>query len=108
VEYTEAATASRTAVDKMSISMLSSSVYVAPAKEAVLAGDRDLGIQRAVLTIPELTRDETMGVLDNYSRLLAIESLQTPGAFQKLLKEPRVAMLATVDAESKPPLHAAD
>ena len=48
---------------------LSISVFGAPANEAVLAEYRELGIQRAVLAIPDLTRDEIMGVLDKYARL---------------------------------------
>jgi len=50
---------------------LSISVFAAPADEAVLAEYRDVGIQRAVLAIPDLTRDEIMGVLDKYARLVA-------------------------------------
>jgi len=53
------------------LSTLSVSVFGAPADEAVLAGYRELGIQRAVLAIPDLTRDEIMGVLDKYTRLIA-------------------------------------
>jgi alkanesulfonate monooxygenase SsuD/methylene tetrahydromethanopterin reductase-like flavin-dependent oxidoreductase (luciferase family) len=48
---------------------LSISVFGAPADDAVLAQYRDLGIQRAVLAIPDLTRDEILGVLDKYARL---------------------------------------
>jgi len=50
-------------------STLSISVFGAPPDEAVLAEYRELGIQRAVLAIPDLTRDEIMGVLDKYARL---------------------------------------
>jgi probable F420-dependent oxidoreductase len=50
-------------------STLSVSVFAAPADEAVLAEYRELGIQRAILAIPDLTRDEIIGVLDNYARL---------------------------------------
>jgi probable F420-dependent oxidoreductase len=52
-------------------STLSISVFGAPADEAVLAEYRELGIQRALLAIPDLTRDEIMGVLDKYARLAA-------------------------------------
>ena len=39
--------------------------------EATLAEYRELGIGRAVLAIPDLTRDEIMRVLDDYARLAA-------------------------------------
>jgi probable F420-dependent oxidoreductase len=52
-------------------STLGISVFGAPANEAVLAEYREAGIQRAVLGIPDLTRDEILGVLDKHSRLLA-------------------------------------
>ena len=48
---------------------LSINVFGAPANEAVLAEYRELGIQRAVLAIPDLSRDEIIGVLDKYARL---------------------------------------
>ncbi len=51
-------------------STLSISAFAAPPEEAVLAAYRDAGIQRAVLAIPDLTRDEIMKVLDNYARLI--------------------------------------
>jgi probable F420-dependent oxidoreductase len=51
-------------------STLSISVFGAPADEAVLAEYRELGIDRAVLAIPDLTRDEIIRVLDNYTRLV--------------------------------------
>jgi hypothetical protein len=41
------------------------------ADKAVLGEYRELGIQRAVLAIPNLSRDEIMGVLDNHARLAA-------------------------------------
>ena len=50
---------------------LSISVFAAPADQAVLAGYRELGIQRAVLPIPDLTRDEILRVLDNYKQFAA-------------------------------------
>jgi hypothetical protein len=46
-------------------------VFGAPADEAVLAQYRELGIQRALLAIPDLTRDEIMSVLDKYKRFVA-------------------------------------
>jgi probable F420-dependent oxidoreductase len=49
-------------------STLSLSVFGPPAEEAILAEYREAGIQRAVLAIPDLTRDEILGVLDKYSR----------------------------------------
>ena len=52
-------------------STLSISVFGAPANEAVLAEYREAGIQRASLAIPDLTRDEILGVLDKHARLLA-------------------------------------
>jgi probable F420-dependent oxidoreductase len=50
-------------------STLSISVFAAPPDVSVLAQYRDFGIQRAVLPIPDLTRDEILGVLDKYARL---------------------------------------
>jgi len=50
-------------------STLSISVFGAPAEEAVLGEYRELGIERAILAIPDLSRDEIMGVLDKYTRL---------------------------------------
>jgi probable F420-dependent oxidoreductase len=52
-------------------STLGISVFGAPANEAVLAEYREAGIQRASLAIPDLTRDEILGVLDKHARLLA-------------------------------------
>ena len=52
-------------------STLSISVFAPPADEAVLADYREQGIHRAVLAIPELTRDEIMRLLDNYKRFVA-------------------------------------
>jgi probable F420-dependent oxidoreductase len=52
-------------------STLSISVFGAPANEAVLAAYREAGIQRAVLAIPDLTRDEILGVLDKHARLVS-------------------------------------
>ena len=51
------------------LATLSISVFGAPAKEAVLAEYREVGIQRAVLAIPDLSRDEIIGLLDKYARL---------------------------------------
>jgi probable F420-dependent oxidoreductase len=50
-------------------STLSISVFAAPADKAVLAEYRDAGIQRAVLAIPDLTRDEIMTRLDKIAPL---------------------------------------
>src|SRR5277367_5560935 len=52
-------------------STLSISVFGAPADQAVLAEYREAGIQRAILPIPDLTRDEILGVLDKYTPLVA-------------------------------------
>ena len=52
-------------------STLSISVFAAPADAAILAQYRELGIHRAVLAIPDLTRDEILNVLDKYARLPA-------------------------------------
>ena len=52
-------------------STLSISVFGAPPDQAVLAQYRELGIQRALLPIPDLTRDEILGVLDKYTPLVA-------------------------------------
>jgi len=48
---------------------LTISVFGAPADNAALTEYRDAGIHRAVLPIPDLTRDEIMGLLDKYSPL---------------------------------------
>ncbi len=50
-------------------STLSISVFAAPADKAVLAEYRDVGIQRAVLAIPDLTRDEIISRLDKIAPL---------------------------------------
>jgi probable F420-dependent oxidoreductase len=52
-------------------STLSISVFGAPADEAVLANYREQGIDRAILAIPDLTRDEILRVLDTYKRFVA-------------------------------------
>ena len=52
-------------------STLSISVFGAPADKAILAEYRELGIQRVVLAIPDLTRDEIIGVLDKNASLVA-------------------------------------
>ncbi|HEY7392704.1 MAG TPA: LLM class F420-dependent oxidoreductase [Bryobacteraceae bacterium] len=52
-------------------STLSLSVFAAPPDERVLAEYRDAGIDRAILAIPDLARDEILGVLDKYARLVA-------------------------------------
>jgi len=51
-------------------STLSISVFAAPADAAILAQYRELGINPAVFAIPDLTRDEILGVLDRYARFL--------------------------------------
>jgi probable F420-dependent oxidoreductase len=52
-------------------STLSINVFGAPADEAVLGEYREAGIQRAFLAIPDLDRDQILGVLDKYARLAA-------------------------------------
>ena len=52
-------------------STLSINPFAAPPEAAVLAEYREAGIQRAILAIPDLTRDEILGVLDQYARLIA-------------------------------------
>ncbi len=51
-------------------STLSINTFAAPPEEAVLAEYREAGIQRSFLVIPDLTRDEILGVLDQYVRLI--------------------------------------
>ena len=51
-------------------STLSINTFAAPPEEAVLAEYREAGIQRSFLSIPDLTRDEILGVLDQYARLI--------------------------------------
>ncbi len=50
---------------------LSVSTFAPPADRAVLAEYRDAGIQRSFLTIPDVSRDEILKVLDKYARLIA-------------------------------------
>jgi probable F420-dependent oxidoreductase len=50
---------------------LSTSVFCAPADEAALKEYEVAGIDRAVLEIPDQSRDEILRVLDNYAPLLA-------------------------------------
>jgi len=52
-------------------STLSINTFGAPPEEAVLAEYQEAGIQRSFLAIPDLTRDEILGVLDQYARLIA-------------------------------------
>ncbi len=52
-------------------STLGLSVFGAQADKAVLAEHREAGVQRALLPIPDLTRDEILGVLDKYAPLVA-------------------------------------
>jgi len=51
-------------------STLSISAFAAPAEEPTLAQYREAGIQRAVLSIPDVGRDEILRVLDRYEQLL--------------------------------------
>lgn len=50
---------------------LSTTVFRPPADAATLAGFREAGIQRALLEVPDLGRDEILRVLDGYAPLLA-------------------------------------
>jgi probable F420-dependent oxidoreductase len=52
-------------------STLSISVFGAPADKAALAEYRDAGINRAVLAIPDVSRDEIMALLDKNAQLAA-------------------------------------
>jgi probable F420-dependent oxidoreductase len=52
-------------------STLSISVFRAPADEAALAQYREAGIGRALLEIPDLSRDEILRVVDRNARLIA-------------------------------------
>jgi probable F420-dependent oxidoreductase len=52
-------------------STLSLNVFLAPPDQRVLAEYRELGIHRAILAIPDQTRDEILSVLDQYARLIA-------------------------------------
>jgi len=49
---------------------LSISAFAAPPEESVLAEYREAGLQRAVLSIPDLSRDEILRVLDTYAPLV--------------------------------------
>ena len=50
---------------------LSTTVFRPPADAATLAGFREAGIQRALLEVPDLGRDEILRALDGYAPLLA-------------------------------------
>jgi probable F420-dependent oxidoreductase len=52
-------------------STLSITTFAAPPEASVLAEYREAGIQRSILAIPDLSRDEILGVLDQYARLIA-------------------------------------
>jgi probable F420-dependent oxidoreductase len=52
-------------------STLSLGVFAAPPDKAVLAEYRNAGIHRAILAIPDLSRDEILGVLDKYAPLVS-------------------------------------
>jgi alkanesulfonate monooxygenase SsuD/methylene tetrahydromethanopterin reductase-like flavin-dependent oxidoreductase (luciferase family) len=51
-------------------STLSISAFGAPAEEAALEQYREAGIQRALLMIPDLSRDEILTLVDRYARLV--------------------------------------
>jgi probable F420-dependent oxidoreductase len=51
-------------------STLTINTFAAPPEAAVLDEYRQAGIQRSFLVIPDLTRDEILGVLDQYARLI--------------------------------------
>jgi probable F420-dependent oxidoreductase len=53
------------------VSTLTIDVFAAPPDAAVLAGYEEAGIHSAILSIPDLTRDEILGVLDQYARLIS-------------------------------------
>ena len=59
------------AVARRDFSTLSINTFAAPPEEAILAEYREAGIQRSFLVIPDLTRDEILGILDRYARLIA-------------------------------------
>jgi len=52
-------------------STLSISVFRAPADRAALAEYRAAGVERAVLEVPDQSRDEILRVLDGYVPLLS-------------------------------------
>lgn len=52
-------------------STLSINVFAPAPKQAILAEYREAGIQRSILMIPDLSRDEILGVLDRYAQLIA-------------------------------------
>jgi len=53
------------------LATLSTTVFRPPADAATLAGFREAGIQRALLEVPDLGRDEILRALDGYAPLLA-------------------------------------
>ncbi len=52
------------------MSSLSVSVFGAPADQGVLDGYREAGIDRALLSLPAVDRDEVLGLLDRYQPLV--------------------------------------
>ena len=50
---------------------LSITVFGAPPDPAALASYREAGIQRALLMVPDLSRDEILRVLDKHAALAA-------------------------------------
>ncbi len=52
-------------------STLSITVFGAPADATALAGYRDAGIARALLNVPDLSRDETLRLLDEQAKLIS-------------------------------------
>ena len=52
-------------------STLSINVFAPAPKQAILGEYREAGIQRSILMIPDLSRDEILGVLDRYAQLIA-------------------------------------
>jgi hypothetical protein len=66
----------------MSISMLSSSVFVEPAKEAVLAGDRDLGIPGCLENIR--TAPQVALLIDQYQAIRKLKARRPQYAHRML------------------------
>ena len=51
-------------------STLSLSAFGAPSDDAVLEQDREAGVDRALLMVPDVSRDEILTLIDRYARLL--------------------------------------
>ena len=52
-------------------STLSVNMFAPPPEKSILDEYREATVERSFLLIPDVTRDEILGVLDKYARLIA-------------------------------------